>query len=224
MIVINRRKERLSPDLVERYRAIEPATLGHILEFGFCDPALQPLWRPCQVVGPAFTVRCTALDSAIVHVAIDMAEPGDVIVIDRNGDEKHACWGGMTALAAKVKGLAGAVVDGCATDLTEIQELAFPVYARRLSVLTTKGLALEGEINIRIQVGGVPVEPGDLVVADSNGILIVPPEVAEAVVDEAEQRQKRELWVQEQLRKGVRLSELSKAAEKLKVHLPDDRP
>ena len=222
MITIKSRNEGLSRELIERYRSVEPATVGHLLEFGFCDPALQPLWRPCQVVGRAFTVRTTALDSAIVHLAIDMAESGDVLVIDRNGDRKHACWGGMTSLAAKVKGLAGAVVDGFVTDIDEIEEMAFPVYARGLTTITTKGLALDGEINTQVQIGGVPVSPGDLVVADSNGVLILSPEVAAQMVEESERRQKRGQWVEEQLRAGVKISELSGAAEKLRARMEED--
>ncbi|MGD9317124.1 MAG: RraA family protein [Anaerolineae bacterium] len=222
MIVINDRNAELSGEVIERYRSVEPATVGHLLEFGFCDPALQPLWRPCQVVGRAFTVRTTALDSAIVHLAIDMAERGDVLVIDRNGDRKHACWGGMTSLAAKVKGLAGAVVDGCVTDIDEIEEMAFPVYARGLTTITTKGLALEGEINTQVQIGGVPVSLGDLVVADSNGVLILTPEMAAQMVEESESRQKRGQWVEEQLRSGVKISELSGAAEKLRARMEED--
>jgi 4-hydroxy-4-methyl-2-oxoglutarate aldolase len=222
MIVINQRNEGLSRELIERYKSIEPATVGHLLEFGFCDPALQPVWRPCQVVGPALTVRTTALDSAIVHLAIDMAERGDVLVIDRNGDRKHACWGGMTSLAAKVKGLAGAVVDGCVTDIDEIEEMALPVYARHLTTITTKGLALEGEINTQVQIGGVPVSPGDLVVADSNGVLILSPEMAAQMVEESERRQKRGLWLEEQLRGGAKISELSGAAEKLRARMEQE--
>jgi regulator of RNase E activity RraA len=219
MIVINPRKDNLPEELIKRYRAIEPATVGHILEFGFCDPGLQPLWRPCSVVGPAFTVRTTALDSSVVHVAIDMAEPGDVILIDRNGDTRHACWGGMTSLAAKRRGIAGTIVDGCATDFVEIQELAFPVYARSITALTTKGLAESGEINTSIQIGGVVVNPGDLVVADSDGILIMSPELAAELVEQAEARQKRGAWAQEQLLKGAKISELSGSAEKVRARL-----
>ncbi len=219
MIVINPRPSSLSAELIERYRSIEPATVGHMLEFGFCDPGLQPLWRPCNVVGPAFTVRTTALDSSIVHVAIDMAEPGDVILIDRNGDGKHACWGGMTSLAAKMRGIAGTIVDGCATDFLEIQELAYPVYARSITALTTKGLAESGEINTQIQIGGVAVNPGDLVVADSDGILILSPEAAAEMVDQAEARQKRGAWVQEELLKGAKISEMSGSAEKIRARL-----
>jgi regulator of RNase E activity RraA len=219
MIVINPRESSLSAELIERYRSIEPATIGHMLEFGFCDPALQPLWRPCSVVGPAFTVRTTALDSAIVHVAIDMAEPGDVILIDRNADATHACWGGMTSLAAKVRGIAGTIVDGCATDIVEIEELVYPVYARSITALTTKALAEGGEINTQIQIGGVVVNPGDLVVADSDGILIMSPETAAEMVAQAEARQKRGAWAQEELMKGTKISELSGSAEKVRARL-----
>ncbi len=219
MIVINPRATSLSAELIERYRSIEPATVGHMLEFGFCDPGLQPLWRPCSVVGPAFTVRTTALDSAVVHVAIDMAEPGDVILIDRNGDGKHACWGGMTSLAAKIRGIAGTIVDGCATDFLEIQEFAFPVYARSITALTTKGLAESGEINTQVQIGGVAVNPGDLVVADSDGILIMSPEAAAELVDQAEVRQKRGAWAQNELLKGAKISEMSGSAEKVRARL-----
>jgi regulator of RNase E activity RraA len=219
MIVINPREDSLSAELIERYKAIEPATVGHILEFGFCDPGLQPLWRPCSVVGPAFTVRTTALDSAVVHVAIDMAEPGDVILIDRNGDSRHACWGGMTSLAAKMRGIAGTIVDGCATDFLEIEELAFAVYARSITALTTKALAEGGEINTQIQIGGVTVNPGDLVVADSDGILIMTPDLAAKVVDQAEARQKRGAWAQEKLSEGAKISELSGSAAKVRANL-----
>ena len=73
-----------------------------------------------------------------------MAEPGDVLLIDRSGDRRHACWGGMTTLAAKMRGLAGVIIDGCVTDLLEIEEMQLPVYGRSISALTTKGLAMDG--------------------------------------------------------------------------------
>ena len=219
MIVINPRVDRLPADLIERFKSIEPASVGHMIEFGFCDPQLHPLWRPCKVVGPAVTVRTTALDSTIVHVAIDATVLGDVLLIDRNGDDRHACWGGLTSLAAQLRGVAGVIVDGCVTDYTEIEEMRFPVYGRTITALTTKGLALEGEINVPIQIGGVTVHPGDLVVADSDGILILTPEMAAQVVDEAEARQKRGLWVRDELLKGTRISDLTKAADKIRARM-----
>ena len=219
MIIINPRVSTVSSELVERYRAIQPATVGHLVEFGFCDPAIRPVWKTFKLVGSAVTVRTSALDSAIVHVAIDVAEPGDVIVIDRNGDEKHACWGEMTSLAAKIKGIAGAIVDGGATDITEIEEMKFPVYSRQVTSITTKSLALEGEINTQVQIGGVPVNPGDLIVADVNGILVLPPKLAAEVIEASEARERREIWVREELRKGRKLSDISGAAEKIKAQM-----
>jgi regulator of RNase E activity RraA len=219
MITINPRIEGPSEELLQRYKEIEPATVGHLLEFGFCDPEIRPLWTPCSVVGPAFTVRTSALDSTIVHVAIDMAEPGDVLLIDRSGDRRHACWGGMTTLAAKKRGLAGVVIDGCVTDLLEIQEFQFPVYGRSISALTTKGLALEGEINTPIQIGGAPVHPGDLVVADSDGIVVIPPVVAAQIVDRAEEGEARSSWIREELESGTKISELSGAAARIRARM-----
>jgi 4-hydroxy-4-methyl-2-oxoglutarate aldolase len=219
MFVINPRVSKLSAELIERYRAVQPATIGHLIEFGFCDPALRPVWRTFKLVGPAVTVRTSALDSAIVHMAIDVAEPGDVILIDRNGDQKHACWGEMTSLAAKLKGIAGAIVDGCTTDIAEIEEMKFPVYSRQASPITTKGLALEGEINTVVQIGGVPVNPGDLVVGDVNGILIVPANLAPELIDASETREQREGWVRAELHKGRKLSDISAAAEKIRAQM-----
>jgi 4-hydroxy-4-methyl-2-oxoglutarate aldolase len=115
--------------------------------------------------------------------------------------------------------LAGSIVDGCATDFLEIQELAYPVYARSVTALTTKGLAEGGEINTPIHIGGVVVNPGDLVVADSDGILVMTPEIAAEIVDHAEERQKRGAWIQEELKKGAKISELSGSAEKVRARL-----
>lgn len=222
MFVINPRVCELPSVLIERYRAIQPATIGHLIEFGFCDPALRPVWGKIKLVGPAVTVRTSALDSAIVHMAIDVAEPGDVILIDRNGDQKHACWGEMTSLAAKLKGIAGPIVDGCTTDIAEIEEMNFPVYSRQASPITTKGLALEGEINTVVQIGGVPVNPGDLVVGDVNGIVIVPANLAPELIDPSETREQRETWVRSELHKGRKLSDISAATEKIRARMNKD--
>jgi regulator of RNase E activity RraA len=137
MFIINPRVSTLSSELIDRYRAIQPATVGHLVEFGFCDVSLRPVWKTFKLVGPAVTVRTSALDSAIVHVAIDVAEPGDVIVIDRNGDQS-TLLGRNDVAWAKLKGIAGAIVDGCATDIAEIEEMKFPVYSRHISAITTK--------------------------------------------------------------------------------------
>lgn len=219
MITIKPRACAIEQTLLERFKAIQPATVGHLLEFGFCDPGIEALWKPCRVVGAAVTVRTSALDSGVVHVAVDLAEAGDVLVIDRNGDTKHACWGEMTSLAAKLKGLAGTIVDGPATDIMEIAEMGYPVYCRGASAMTTKSTGAEGEINTPVQVGGVPVHPGDLIVADANGVLVLTPEAAAAVIEASEAREKRETWVRAELHTGRALSDISGAAARVRVRI-----
>ena len=215
MIVLNERKSYLSPELLARYRKIEPATLGHLLEFGFVDPDIHPLFPPGMVVGPAFTVRTAPQDSTIVHLAIDQAQRGDVILIDRSGDRTHAPWGGMTALAASLRGIAAVIIDGVATDLSEMQDAGTPVYCRGLSAMTTKGLARDGEINTPVAIGGVAVSPGDLVLADANGILVLSPQLAEKMIAEVEERQAKSADLPGLLKGGAKISEVRGGAAKI---------
>lgn len=224
MIRINPRQVSIAPALVERFRALSPATIGHVQDFGFMDPALRPIGRRIKLCGPAVTVRTVALDSAVVHRAIDIAAAGDVIVIDRLGDTRHASWGEMTTRGAMQRGIAGAIIDGAVTDIVEIGELRFPVFGRSISALTTKGLALAGEINTTIPCGGVVVRPGDLVLADDNGIVVIAPEQAEAILAVCEPREQREAWLRTELAKGRPLSELSGAGARLEERLRAEQP
>jgi regulator of RNase E activity RraA len=206
----------VAPELLERLRAIPPAEAGHLLDFGFMDPALRPIGRKGFLVcGPAVTVRAMAVDSAVVHKAIELAQPGDVLVIDRNGERKHACWGEMTSIFAQERGVAATIIDGPATDIVEIEEMGYLVFSRGVSPITTRGLALSGEINTPIQCGGVPVSPGDIVLADDNGVLILPPDLIPRIIDACEARVQRQLVMRERLRAGVSLADLSGANEKL---------
>jgi len=204
--------------LLTRLSAIVPATLGHLQTFGFIDSAIRPLsgGTPLRLLGRAVTVRSYGTDGAVVHAAIDVAEPGDVLVIDRGGDTRCACWGEMTSLAAKVKGLKGTIIDGAATDIAEILAMGYPVYARAISAFTSVAKAEQGDINVDISCGGVPVRPGDVILADENGIVVIPPGDLEAVLSVAEPRQQREVWLRQELAAGRALSELSGAAEKLR--------
>ena len=215
MIILNERKDVLSGELIQRYRKIEPATIGHLVEFGFVDPQIHALFPLGTVVGPAFTVRTAPQDSTIVHLAIDQAQAGDVMLIDRSGDRMHAPWGGMTALAASLKGMAAVIIDGVATDYGELVEAGTPVFARGLSAMTTKGLARDGEINTPVAIGGVAVSAGDLVLADANGILVLSPYLAEKLIDEAEKVQARSVDLPGQLRAGGKISELRGGAAKI---------
>jgi 4-hydroxy-4-methyl-2-oxoglutarate aldolase len=215
MIILNERKNPYSSELIERYRKIEPATLGHLLEFGFVDPQIHSLFPPGVVVGPAFTIRTAPQDSTIVHLAIDRAQKGDVLLIDRSGDRTHAPWGGMTALAASLRGIAAVIIDGVATDLGEMQQAGTPVFCRGLSAMTTKGLARDGEINTPVSIGGVAASPGDLVLADANGILVLSPSLAEKLIDQVEERQAKSAELPGLLKNGAKISEVRGGAARI---------
>ncbi len=221
VLIINERVEPAVPaDLMVRLRAIPPATIGHVLDFGFMDINLRPIGkRKFTICGPAFTVKAMAIDSTVVHKAIDMAQPGDVIVIDRNGDTKHACWGEMTSWGAKNKGVAATIVDGPATDIIEIEEMEYLVFSRGVSPITTRSLAMSGEINTTIQCGGVSVSPGDIILADDNGILVINPDQVQMLVEHCEPIAQQEPIKRQRLQSGEPLSAISSANDKIAAAL-----
>ncbi len=205
----------VSADTMRRLRGIAPATFGHIIEDGFADGALRPLsgLSTVRVLGRALTVRCRGGDGAAVHLAIDWAEEGDVLVIDRGGDVSRACWGEMTTRAAMERGVVATVVDGAVTDVAEIFELHYPVWARGVTALTTVSRGEGGEIGGAVEVGGVRVRSGDLVLADENGVLFLSPARMEGVLDVAEARELREEQVRKDISGGHSLAEISGAAK-----------
>jgi 4-hydroxy-4-methyl-2-oxoglutarate aldolase len=198
-------KSPLRPELglIERLKRIHPSELGHVIEYGFMDPDIRLLGTsPCYIVGPALTVRITPTDSVMVYKALDMARPGDVIVVDSQGERRHACWGEITSLNSLRKKLAGAVIDGPATDSGRITELGFPVFSRSTTNLTTKLIGFRGDINVPVQCGGVTVKPGDIVCANEDGVLVIPFERAESLIQIAEAAEKTEEVRQKRIAQG----------------------
>jgi len=161
--------------MLDLLRKAEPATIGHFLHTGFMEPAIRGLFPDIRIAGTAVTVRAPGADGVMVHHAVAKARPGDVVVIDRCGDLRHACVGGAVAYAARKAGVAGIVVDGFVTDIGELRAYGVPVWARGLSPVTTKILGLGGAFCVPVSCGGVAVRPGDAVFADENGVLILDP-------------------------------------------------
>ncbi len=217
MVVVQPRvKDTVSREMLAELRKIPPATIGHVLDHEFMDVGLRPIGSRFSFVGPAVTVRCFGIDSSIVHYAVDAAEPGDVIVVDRLGDMRYACWGGGVALGAQVRGIAGAVVDGVLTDRVEIEDMGFHVFGRGLSPVTTRGGGTTGELNVPVRCGGLIVNPGDIILADDDGILVLPPERVASIVEEFMPRVLREPELHRALREGsVSLSERSGAKKRI---------
>jgi 4-hydroxy-4-methyl-2-oxoglutarate aldolase len=187
---------------------VEVATIGHYLHDRFMSPELKPIVEGRRIAGTAVTLSIPGPDSTLLYHAMDRLRPGDVLVVDRAGDNRHACWGGFMAVVAKLRKVAGIVIDGQVTDLVEIKAQGVPTWARGVSPITTKLLNLGGAFNLPISCGGVTVNPGDAVLADDCGITVLPPaEVAGAtkvaLADQADEGQ----WL-EKLRAGKSLQDM----------------
>jgi len=139
------------------------------------DIGIRPLWAGMpRIAGPAYTVRCAPGDNLMVHAAIYRAAPGDVIVVEA-GDVDYAMCGGNVCAVAQRRGVAGFVLDGLVRDIGEVREMGFPVWG--LGVIPIPGgKAAALPVNVPIRCGGVPVRAGDLVVADEDGVVVVPVE------------------------------------------------
>lgn len=171
--------------LLDILRRAEPATIGHFLHTGFMEPGIRGLFPDIRIAGTAVTVLAPGPDATIVHYAIGQARPGDILVIDRCGDMRHACMGGAVAYAAGKAGVAGIIVDGMVTDIGELRQYGVPVWARGLSPITVKLLGLGGGFGVPVSCGGVAVMPGAAIFADENGVLVLEPDQVEAAATRA---------------------------------------
>lgn len=204
----------LSTELRSKLEKLSFPTLGHYLEEGFIDPEVRRVVDGGRrVIGTAFTVRTTATDSTALHHAAGQIGAGQVLVIDTGADRRHAPLGEVVAAQLVVRGAAGAVVDGVVTDTDEIADLGLTVHARGTSMLTTKLHGIDaGGVNIPVSCGGAVVRPGDVILADANGVLAVPLSVLESVIDIALADDAEEPELVAELRSGAPLGELTGAS------------
>ena len=205
----------LSSEIVALLEQAETATVGHWRHWGFCDRRIQPLLRGRRVAGTAVTVAIPGPDSTLLHHALGLLRPGDILLVDRLGDDRHACWGGGVTVAAKAAGAKAGVVDGPCTDREEIEASDFPVWSRGLAPITTRLYNLGGRLNRPVCMGGVVVSPGDAVLCDESGVLVMGADEAEENARQAIERQARGAVTQERVKAGARLGELSGASGKV---------
>jgi 4-hydroxy-4-methyl-2-oxoglutarate aldolase len=206
---------QISGEVVALLEQTETATVGHWRHWGFCNRAIQPLLRRRRVAGTAITLAIPGPDSTLLHHALGLLRPGDILVVDRLGDDRHACWGGGVTVAAKAAGAKAGVVDGPCTDLEEVEASDFPLWARGLAPITTRLYDLGGRLNKPVSIGGTVVMPGDAVLCDDTGVLILPPGEAEAEARRAIERQEAGLASQRRVQDGAKLGELSGATAKV---------
>jgi len=177
---------RPDPGLVRRFAALPTANIGDVMDrLGILDSRISPVWPGARLVGPAFTVWTRSGDNQAVHRALAVARPGDVIVVNGGADESRALIGDIMGARAKTRGIAGFVLDGATRDASGLAAIGMPVFAR---AVTPAGPYKNGPgyLGRTIAAGGVAVEPGDIVVGDEDGVIVVPQRDASAVVAAAE--------------------------------------
>ena len=174
---------------------------------------IRPMYECPRIIGRAVTMKVTAAGmwKTKYHMgvrAIDSASAGDIIVIDNRGDTNNNCWGEILSMGAKMKGVSGVVVDGAARDIDACEEFGFPVYARGAVPITARGRIMEESVNEVVRIGDIQVRPGDIVMADVNGVVIIPVEKLDDVVKSAEGIVEKESAMVEELRNGANIVEV----------------
>ena len=176
---------------------------------------IRPQWGKTRIVGRALTIRMTACGAvpSAAHLgveAIDAASSGDVIVIDNRGDLHNNCWGEILSMGARMKGISGVVVDGAVRDVDMCEQFEFPVHARGTVPLTARGRIVQEAWGVPIRLGDVPVRPADVIVADVNGVVVIPAEKLAAVVATAQDIMTKELAMVHALRSGESILEVDR--------------
>ena len=204
------RFHRPDPSLLQSFTGLGVATVYEAAgRIGSVDPGIKPLAPGVRILGPAFTVICHPQDNLMLHKALQLAQPGDVLVASTGGHFHAGYWGGLMATSAMAKGIAGLAIDGCVRDSAEMVQMGFPVFSRGTCIRgTTKGVL--GKINHPLLFGEVVVHPGDLVLGDDDGMVVIPQAEIEKVLEAAKRRVEAEKVKSEKLRKGISSVELNK--------------
>jgi 4-hydroxy-4-methyl-2-oxoglutarate aldolase len=208
MFHVIRNYRRVDPEVVDDFAALEVATVHEAYDKGGAlAAAIKPLAPSMRLCGPALTARVHPGDNLILHKALDIARPGDVLVVDADGWEGGP-WGELMTVIAQARGLRGLVIDGFVRDVSAIQQLGFPVFARGSSV---KGTFKEdlGLLNHPVSCGGVVIAPGDLVLGDEDGVCAVPRETTAQVLAAARARDADEARLRKRFAAGETLWDIA---------------
>ncbi len=195
--------DRLSHDFTAEFSGIPTSILSDVTgNTGITmESEITPVSPEVPLAGSALTVNAALGDNLIIHKAITLAEPGDVLVVDGDGYTETALIGDLMAETCKEQGIRGVVIDGAVRDQVDIRTLDYPVYARAIHP-AGPSKAQAGSINVPITCGGVTVNPGDLVVGDGDGVAVLPPENLDAVLTDANEKIAGEASTREAVKDG----------------------
>jgi 4-hydroxy-4-methyl-2-oxoglutarate aldolase len=189
-------------DLIAALRQFSTATLHEALgRYGNLPSAIKPISPKMKICGPAYTVKTMPRDNVLLHRAYAYAQPGDVLIVDCSGFYEAGYWGDLMSLGAKTKGIEGLVIDGCVRDADDIEAMGFPVFSRGLCIHGTSNHG-DGTLNNPIVIGNCLISPGDIIVGDRDGVMVVPQNRIEEAIEKAAAREAKEENVRKQLRLG----------------------
>lgn len=168
---------------------------------GTMDSGIKPIDPKSRMLGRAVTVQCYPGDNLALHQGIYAAEPGDVLILDCHGYTEAGHFGDIMALACQMRGIAGVVIDGSCRDSEDIKELGLPVFVRGFNPSGTVKASL-GKVNVPVTCGGVRVNPGDMVLGDCDGVVVIPREKEDQVFEKAQAKFAKEEKLVEELKAG----------------------
>ncbi len=187
--VVKRNIVRADSAAVEKLSRFGVATVHEALgRMGLMRPYMRPIYAGAKMCGPAITVLLQPGDNWMMHVAAEQIQPGDVVVAACTTDNNDGFFGDLLATSFKGRGARGLVIDGGCRDVDELHQMGFPVFSRAIHAKGTIKATL-GSVNIPVVCAGVAVNPGDVVVADTDGVVVVPASMAQQVADAAEKRE-----------------------------------
>ena len=189
-------------NLITELSQFSAATIHEALgKSGNLPSAIKPINATMKICGPAYTVKTMPRDNILLHRAYAYAKPGDVIVASCSGFYEAGYWGDLMSLGAKTKGIAGLVIDGCIRDADDIEAMGFTVFSRGLCILGTSNHG-DGTLNEPIIIGDILINPGDIIVGDRDGVVVVPQNRIEEAIEKSKARELKEENVRQQLREG----------------------
>jgi len=194
--VVYKKIKRTKKEIIEEFKKIPTTIVSDAMNrTNAMKASIKPLIENIHIAGSAITVKCMVGNNIMTHQAIYLAEPGDVIVIDARGHVDTSVWGGVQTLACKSRGILGVVIDGSIRDVRDIKKLQYPVFCSGV-VPAGPHKGWGDSVNIPIQCGGVPVNPGDIIIGDDDGVVVIPRNEAEEVFKKAKNRiEIEEKWI-----------------------------